>query len=249
MRQFLEFLDKNPAKLTKTKNLTLKWLDEFSRATGILGTIDENGFKRHNQQEWPEVDIVAVLADIAKLTMNRKGVKIITKNGREYLNKDISGQINILFGTYWSRLDWRYLFPYGEDKNAAYYLQNGREYILEVLRNFNLGCKGGQINFFDFSEILRQSLDLRMVNYLGEDLPDRIRDCVREVIVEMFEGLGLFECSYDIEIKQYGSRQLEHKKIKSFRITKEGRRIIGADRRENISGRIIPFNMLENNRN
>lgn len=242
MRSFLEYLSKNPAKLTQTKNLSLKWLDEFSKATGILGTIDENGYKRHNQQEWPEVDIAAVLADIAKLTMNRKGVKIITTKGREYLKKDISGQTDILFGTYWNNLDWRYIFPYGEEeKNAAYYLQSGRGHVLAVLRDLDPGCKGGQIDLFDFSELLRQMLDLRMVNYLGQDLPDRVRDCVRQVIVEMFEELGLFECVYETKKEEYNGRFWEFKKIRSFRITKEGRRIIGADRSDNIPRGIMPF--------
>ena len=249
MRLFLEYLKNNPAKLTQTKNLTLKWLDDFSKVTGILGTVDENGFKRMNQQEWPEVDIAAVIAELAKLTMNRKGSKLITKKGREYLVKDISNQTNILFDTYWNLLDWRYIFPYGEDKNAAFYLQRAREYILDMMRDLDRKHGKGKIDLFDFSEILRKTLGLTQINYLGQDLPERVRDCVRNVIVEMFEELGLVECFYEIEKRQYNDREWEHKELKSFQITEEGRRTIKTNYAENIPDRIMPFNMSNCNWN
>jgi len=242
MWQFLEFLEKRPAKLTQTKNLTLKWLDDFSKATGILGTVDENGFKRMNQQEWPEVDIAAVIAELAKLTMNRKGIKIITKKGRDYLAKDISSRTNILFDAYWNRLDWRYIFPYGEeDKNAAYYLQKAREYALGVLQDLDRTHNRGRIDFLGFSEILRKPLGLTLINHLGQDLPERVRACIRQVIIEMFEQLGLFDCFYDIEKKQYRSKEWEHKELKSFQITETGRRIISENYGENIPDRIMPL--------
>ncbi|MFH1287554.1 MAG: hypothetical protein ABII25_02535 [bacterium] len=40
------------------------------------------------------------------------------------------------------------------------------------------------IDFKEFAEYLRVELNLKMINCLGNDLPDRVHDCVKTVIID-----------------------------------------------------------------
>jgi len=78
------------------------------------------------------------------------------------------------------------------------------------------------INFKEFAEYLRLELNLKFVNYLGRDLPDRIHDCIKMVIVEQFEKFGLIEIKCKIE------RKYDHdfKEIDAFHLTDLGKKVL-----------------------
>ena len=242
MRLFLEFLSKNPAKLTQTKNLNLKWLNELSNVIEFPEYFKKYKILLRSQTEWREVDMVAVLAEVARFTTNRKNKKTITKYGREFLQKNIEDQTDWLFDVYWNRLNWRYIFPNGGDINAACQLQKDRDYAMSLMFEKDKKNNEGQIDFMEFAEQLRASLGLTLINYFGQNLPHRVRDCVRQVIVEMFEKLGIIECFHETKTEMLNGREWKQTELKSFKFTSEGRRSLKAYKCDDSTGEIMPFN-------
>jgi len=96
----LSYLEKSPAKLTTTGNLTLKVIDEIAGFIPIPPSYVEHNYSIKNQQEWGYLDLLVTLAEVARFTTKRKGKKHVSKRGREYLTAFKAEQFEDLFLAY-----------------------------------------------------------------------------------------------------------------------------------------------------
>ncbi|MBU0501689.1 MAG: hypothetical protein ABIH69_03390 [bacterium] len=64
--------------------------------------------------------------------------------------------------------------------------------------------------------------DLRIINYLGNELPDRVRNCICDVLIELFWNFKLVE----IQGKQVDQNRLYHSELKAFRLTSLGQKVL-----------------------
>lgn len=215
---FLGFLKENRAKLTQTKKLSLKVMDRIAQFIPKPAHFTEE-WPLRTESEWWYLELIDILAEIMKLTANRKGHRLLAKKGRTYLQAPVEEQYLQLFQAYWERLNWAYLFNCSSD-GPAEILQMAREYVARTLTGFNKD-QAGFIDFYEFAEFLRIDLDLKVINYLNEELPERARDCVRQVFIGPLELFGILELKE--EKNEYG-----YDKLKSFKLTDLGQGVLGS---------------------
>lgn len=187
---FLGLLKENRAKLTQTKKLSLKVMDQIAQFIPKPAHFTEEGPLR-TESEWWYLELIDILAEIMKLTANRKGYRLLAKKGRTYLQAPIEEQYFQLFQAYWERLNWGYLFNCSSDEPAEI-LQMARESAARTLIGFDKD-QAEFVDFYEFAEFLRIDLDLKVINYLNEELPERARDRVRQVFIEPLELFGILE--------------------------------------------------------
>ena len=82
--------------------------------------------------------------------------------------------------------------------------------------------EAGWIDFFAFSEHLIELFDLRIINYLGNELPSRVRDCICDVLIEPFWNFKLVE----IKGKEIDQNRLYPSELKAFRLTGLGQKVL-----------------------
>lgn len=225
---FLGFLKENRAKLTQTKKISLKVMDQIAQFIPKPAHFTEE-WPLRTESEWWYLELIDILAEIMKLTANRKGHRILTKIGASYLQAPLEEQYYQLFRTYWERLNWAYLFSSSSNEPAEI-LQMVRDYAGRTLLGFSKDSDDF-MDFFSFAEFLRTDLDLKVINYLNVELPERARDCVQQVFIEPLELFGVLELKE--EKSEYG-----YDKLKSFKLTDLGKTlltsIIGKENTENI---------------
>lgn len=226
---FLDYLKDNKAKLTQNKNLSLKVIDQISQFIPKPSHFTEE-WPLHTEAEWWYLELIDILAQLMRLAANRKGHRVLTKNGREYLHKPLADQYYRLFLAYWGSLNWAYLFNCADDQPAEV-LQAARERAVRTMLEFKKD-QAGFIDWHDFAEFLRLGLELKIINYRNEELPDRARDCVRDVLIEPLALFGLLELKE--EKGEYGI-----KKLMSFKLTGLGREILGG-----VVGQDMDFDFL-----
>ena len=89
----------------------------------------------------------------------------------------------------------------------------------------------GWVNFHDFAGYLVKQFDLKLINYLGNNLPDRVHDCIVDVLIEPFFLFGMLEIKGEI----YDERRIY--KVQSFKLMDTGTKMLSI-----LSPRIIPIN-------
>lgn len=215
---FLSFLKGSPAPLTQTGNLGLKALALISEFIPQPPIFKEIGFSLRSESNWRYLEEIDVLAKIMSLTMRRKKRLILTRRGKDYLALPEAERYRRLFAAYWREINWAWLFPFGTDKGEppAQRLQLNRDKALKEMLDFKKN-EAGWSDFESFAEHLRKTLDLKLINHLGEDLPERVQDCVRDLILRHFRWFGLVE--YD---RPEDDIRYDHKEVSSFRLTPRG---------------------------
>ncbi len=221
--KYLFYLKEKPAKLTATGNLSRKVMREISQFIAIPRHYIEFGWRLNNQQDWPYLDQLDALVEVGGFTLKRKGHKRLSPKGREYLTLLPTIQYGELFVTYWEDLNWGYLFPYGEEKqdHPVRVLYQARANLLAIMRDFKRD-NDGWINFFDFAENIREHFDLKLINYLGQDLPHRVSDCLVDVLLEPLLGFGMIEVQGEV----FDHHRVNSSKLKAFRVTALGEKMI-----------------------
>lgn len=218
--KLLRFIEGNDAKLTSTGNFNLKTIATIGEILELPEHFKEHPIK--SEFEWRELDYLDVLSQITKLAVNRNHFRRLTKHGQDFLKLQPQEQFLFLFRAYWEILNWDYLFPYtkNEKDNPACHLQRSRSFVLQTM--WEKQKNDGWIDFMEFAEYLRVSLNLKLINYRGDDLPYRIHDCIEEVIIEQFGKFGLLKVNYKI-VKKF---EHDFQEIDSFRLTDLGKRVV-----------------------
>jgi hypothetical protein len=198
-------------------------LEKISKFIEYPRIVTEFGEKLHGEYEWPYLEQIEVLAQLLKLICNRKNERRLTRLGREYLALPTQKQYWELFIAYWQYLNWVYLFPSAvEDKdNPAWHLREAEDFVVREVQKYPKDVEGW-ISFQDFAEYLRIELNLKLINYLGEDLPKRVHDCIKNVLLEPLHEFGIFDFKYEKKkIFKY-----EFDDMVAFKITQLGEIVI-----------------------
>ncbi len=222
--KFLNFIKNNKVELTFTENIKLKVLDLLSKIIPFPDYMKDKRHKLRSEIDWWYIDLIDTLSRISELIYVSKKKLLISEKGKELSDEfSIEQQFVFIVLSYWNDLDWPFFFPYfEEDKdNPAFYLQGFQMPVLDDLVEFNQKYIDG-INFNGFAEYLRGKYNLVMYNFKGESLPDRILDCIRNVILEPFNLFGLIEARKGNRIiNKYNLFNLD-----SFKITELGNNLI-----------------------
>lgn len=219
----LAYLKEKPAKLTLTGNLSRKVIGEISKFIPIPRHYFEHGWRLNNQQDWPYLDQLVALTQVGRFTFKRKGYKGLSAKGKKYLGLLPTTQYGELFLTYWNNLNWGYLFPFGNDdpKAPANILCLEKYLVVKIMRDYEKGADSW-IDFFKFAEYIRERFDLKHLNYLGVDLPERVRDCIVDVLIEPFLGFGMVE----VQSELFDHHRISHTTLRAFRFTGLGDKML-----------------------
>lgn len=216
--KYINYVKDNRPALTQTGNLKLSVIEDLKNYISFPKSYLEYGWKIKSQMDWPYLDYIDVLARFSNILRKYKNKLIITKTGMEFLTWDFVIQYMLLFMVYWNVLDWQYFFPYVDEDNPALKLQNRQLFLLDEIVSL-IAVKKEWISFFEFAEYLRSKLNLICINPYGDNLPERVRDSIEDVILKPFQEFGLVEFKYKVE----KDGRFEYKHLDSFNFTSLGK--------------------------
>jgi hypothetical protein len=107
-----------------------------------------------------------------------------------------------------------------------------RDYVGRTLVGFAKDADGF-IDFYSFADFLRTDLDLKVINYLNVELPERARNCVQQVFIEPLDLFGILELKE--EKSEHG-----YDKLKSFKLTDLGKALLPSIVGGENTGNILP---------
>lgn len=178
-QQYLQLVLNKEVSLTKTKALnrvTLKKIAQFI-------PLASDAFEVRLEREWPYVELIDTLCDLAKLTQNRKDKKTLLKRGKDFLNDPPGIQLLVLFQTFWQGLDWAFLTYRVSEPEIATRLQENQTHCLLILYELDSWMDVGE-----FCSFVKHRLNL------GKDENPEFKFSLSEALIlrVLLKNLALF---------------------------------------------------------
>ncbi|NDC83895.1 hypothetical protein EB093_09605 [bacterium] len=108
---YLEMVAEKKVSLTQTGNINRASMDAISN---IIPYPDHHSmFPIRNQSEWLYLSFIDAMCHVSKRTQNRKGKKVLTKNGKSFLALTPEIQFIAAFHSFYEELNWDF-FCYRE---------------------------------------------------------------------------------------------------------------------------------------
>jgi len=128
---YLELVAEKKVSLTQTGNINRASMDTISN---IIPYPEHHAmFPIRNQSEWLYLSFINALCYVSKLTQNRKGKKVITKNGKNFLASTPEAQFIGAFHSFFEELNWDYFCYRERDFDPMERLQANRMNVLILL--------------------------------------------------------------------------------------------------------------------
>lgn len=215
---FLERLSKQAIKRTVTGLISLTDISDLMKQFKEQEQIEEYkkfGWSLRRESELGFLTQIKLIADVMFITYNRKGLLLLSKNGRGFLkNLDVVKQYKEMVLHYWYKVNWGYFTPGRtvNDFNLAETLQHYQTGIWKVL----LENGSEWIDYKQFCYMLYEQLHLDLFiddefglehNFLFElDLILFKRNLQRFGCVDVVEGPSRYD--WDKEIVKFRSTPL-----------------------------------------
>lgn len=217
---FLRFLEKQPIKRTLTGNISLANITELLKQFKEQERIEEYkkfGWSLRREQELDFLEQIKTIAEVMFLIYKRKGLLLISQNGRGFINKlDPIHQYQEIVLHFWYKTNWGY-FSIGRvvnDYTLAEFLQYHQAEIWQTL------LKSGPrwIDYKKFCYWLYNHLHLE--KYIFHEYGDLEHELLFEINLTLFRrNLVRLGC---VEVVEEVYEHEWHKEIVKFRPTPLG---------------------------
>lgn len=213
---FLECLAKQPIKRTLTGAISLTDIQDLIKQFKNQEKVQEYkefGWRLHREEELGFLTQIKLIAEVMFLTYERKGLLLLSKNGRGFLeNLDASKQYKEMVLHYWYKVNWGYFTPGREigGYNLAETVQHYQTNIWKALSEKGLEW----IDYKKFCHTFCRQLQLEP--YMDKDYDPYLRF---EISLILFKrNLERFGC---VEVIEEKSKHV-WKEIVKFRSTPLG---------------------------
>ncbi|MCL5411953.1 MAG: hypothetical protein M1150_04460 [Patescibacteria group bacterium] len=215
---FLKYLEKQPIQKTLKGNISLSDIEKLGEIFRQRKAWDEHkefGWKITSERNIEVLTQIKILAQVMRLTYDRKNKLLLSKSGKDFLYKlTFEEQLTAIVLTFWQKVNWDY-FSAGREilgMSVTEILQENQLTIWEMLLNKGSGWSDYSV----FCENIKKQLDL---SPFYEDADDYQWSLFMDIEYGLiYRNLARFGC---IETEEKLVNGLEQ--ISRFRPTEVGR--------------------------
>jgi len=213
---FIKYVEENSPKLTRLKNIQLKFLKEINESLikkkPWEERVGEYILKIRSEYEMPYIQALDALAEVLGLTRRFKGrLRIVKKAKGIFAPLPPRIQFGIIWKGYIHYLNWAYLQFNENGAQIAEFLQKIQAFIWILLKDYDFEANQGFISLFNTLETIREDFKITWMTADG-DVPELARLGVAGVL---FDRLLLFLDLVKLD-----------KFSEKFQLTELGRKII-----------------------
>lgn len=181
VRFFLDQVQQKKIQLTEIEAITPESMHQLS--THIPAP--NEGWPSDDMADWPYLEFIDGLCHGAQLTQNRKGEKVLTKAGKEFVTASPEVQLLVLFQTFWQHLDWSFFVYQENEVEPVIRLQDNQNECLHLLVEIGNWC-----DIPEFCNVLAAKLWDENDSSIKQD---RVARLVFEVFLNNLNQFGLVE--------------------------------------------------------
>lgn len=172
---------------------------------------------RREEQAW-HIYFPHVLADVAGLVAGGRARRIrVTPAGERFLASDAAHQVQVLFATWWNRVNWIIAYPFvGLGKTLPLGFSS------KVLHHLKRLAVDERIPFEEFADLVIETTGLKWTSVDPTFHRTALHGAVRRMVIGILEYFGAVEEQY--RTKRLGKGTIEE--LAAFRITPFGRALL-----------------------
>jgi len=211
---FLNYLETNSPKLTQTKNLKLRHLEEINelliKKIPMKKEIGNLIFKIRSQNEMRYIIILDALANIMKIAKREKGrLRTVKKNKKFFDSLSPRVQFSLIWNCYIHHLSWAYLQYTKNGSQIAENLQGRQEAVWLLLKDSDIEAKEDWLSLKPILETIRKDFQLNWKTAYGY-APDLARWGIELVIfrdlLEIFDFVEINRASSQFKLTDLGRK-------------------------------------------